>query len=143
MEQFSSVKLIQEVVRNQGNLYNVLYLYGNAEKTASVAEEILREMERQRPGARVVHTNGTAFCQSVLNDSIGYVGDVLVFENLQEVAGREIAEQILYGILDAYLESGKQVIVTGDAPLYDMLCLASRIQAQLLGGLNVPVGEGI
>ena len=141
MEQLSYFKLIQEVVRNQGNLYNVVYLYGAAGKTASVAEAVLREIQDQRPGARVVHTNGAAFCKGILEGSGEYLGDVLIFEDLQTLAGREIAEQILYGILDAYLESGKQVIVTGDAPLYEMLCLASRIQAQLLGGLNVPVTD--
>lgn len=141
MKQISSQQLIQEAVRNQGNLYHVLYVYGPADKTSAFVAKVLQKMQEDRSGARVVHTNGTAFCQAIFHDSGDLLGDVLLFEDLQAVAGRETAEQSLYGILNAYLESGKQVIVTGDAPLYDMLCLASRIRPQLLGGLCVQVAD--
>ena len=61
---------------------------------------------------------------------------MFIFENIEQIAGRETTEQQLYGIFDWLLENGRRIIVTGSVPSASIDKLAPRIRAQLDGGIS-------
>ena len=148
MKAISPTKLIREFSISNRSIYNVLYLYGPPDKTASFVTSIKQEVQNRNPIATIIHTTGHAFCndtilhycQGIQSRIYGdYLGDLLIFENIHFVAGKLTAEQELYRIIDGYLESNRKIVVTGENPLNCIHCLAPRIQAQLASGLNLKI----
>ena len=148
MNAISPTKLIHEFSHPNRSIYDVLYLYGPPDKTASFVAKIKQEVQCRNPIATIIHTTGYAFCNNtILHYSQGihdriyddYCGDLLIFEHIHFIAGKITAEQELYGIIDGYLEHGRKIVVTGENPLNCIHCLAPRIQAQLVGGLNLKI----
>lgn len=144
----SSEKIFDVVLENKNGLYNVVHLYGAVDATGKLIDRIAEEVKAKNPDLLVVQTTGAAFFRELIS-SIRYGdvsawqeslrGDVFLLDDIEAVAGRESAEQHLYGLLDWYLERKKQIVVAGQAPLKDISNLAPRICAQLAGGINLLV----
>ncbi|MBR7178728.1 MAG: hypothetical protein IKD27_04320 [Oscillospiraceae bacterium] len=138
--------IVQEQINRTSNAYDVIYLYGNTNAAAALAAAAEKAMRAKDPDSVIVHTSGDQFledlhlncCQGTLRRmQNAYLGDYLILEDIQCVAGKEYTQQILYGIINSFLENGKQILITGTAPPYCIAALAPRIQAQLIGGINI------
>ena len=148
MNAISPTQLIHEFANPNRTIYDILYLYGSPDKTASLVASLKQEVQNRNPIATIIHTTGYAFCNDTIlhyrqgvqskicND---YRGDLLIFEDIQFVAGKITAEQELYGIIDGYLENNRKIVITGEIPFNCIHCLAPRIQAQIAGGLNLKI----
>jgi chromosomal replication initiator protein len=139
--------VIQKLVA-QDRMYNTVYVYGSAARTAAMAACAEAEMRRARPNAKIIHITGSAFYADVLSRCRqgelsgmlhAYTGDLLILEDISPIAGAEMTEQELYGILDWFLEHEKQLLITGDAPPDCVQNLAPRIRAQLNGGICIAI----
>lgn len=142
-------RVISEFSKSDCVPYDTLYLYGDPRRTAGYAAEAAVKTGAFRPDAKVVRVSAGDFCADLVqkltngerrNCLQAYYGDVLIFEDVSAVAGRELLQQMLYGLFDWYLENGKQMLVTGPAPPEAIPGLAPRIQAQLIGGINLSAG---
>jgi len=66
---------------------------------------------------------------------------LLVFEDLDELDGKQAAQQELLSILDELMKRGSWVLVTARTNPRTMPRLHCRLQARLLGGLVIPLAE--
>ena len=136
---------IDAIVDNDGALYDVVYLYGSWAAVAARVEDILGAYRGKYPQNSVQHNDGEWFLAETIHTV--RMGrrcqlpecDLYVLENIDKVAGRESAEQRLYGILDNQLENKRRILVTGKEPLCNAITLADRINAQVAGGVSFPV----
>lgn len=142
----SPEKILDAVLKNENGLYRVVYLYGAAEGTGKLMDRIAEEVKAQNPDRWVAQTTGAEFCRELISGiQYGDVsawqqalrGDVFLLDGIDAIAGKESAEQYLYGMLDWHLERGKQIVVAGQMPLKDIPKLAPRICAQLSGGISL------
>lgn len=141
-------QILRELTDRRTDLYDVVYFYGDPDKTLGLIARLRTELTNRHPETTVRHRTGTAFASDVrercFRGRLGdicrdYRGDLLILEGLDAVAGKETTEQALYGVLDWYLESGKRLVITGTAPLTAISALAERISAQISGGISLCV----
>lgn len=134
--------IIRSIVNLDSPLYDIVYLYGDRAAVFAQVEAILKEYRGSYPHLRILRTDGERFAREHRQNALGGKMpplpecDLYVFENIEEIAGRETAEQQLYGILDHQLETGRRILVTGAEPVAHMDILAPRICAQLSGGVS-------
>ena len=142
---FSPAQFIDTLLRKENTLYQLVYFYGSSDSARRLTAALAQEAKERNPHALILHTNGNAFYQDMVSRirrgmptgiQAAYCGDLLILEDLEAIAGNETSEQHLYGIIDWYLENGKQLVVTGSAPVKDIIALAPRICAQIEGGIS-------
>ena len=139
-------KIIDAIVDRKTNLYDSVYFYGTRERAVSIVNEIEEQYRKRYPKIEVVRVDGEIFHNEIMhNIRTGNVrvpqwkGDLYIFENVEYVAGRVYAEQLLYETLDWMLQNNRQIVVTGSAPTASIENLAPRICAQLDGGISLCV----
>jgi chromosomal replication initiation ATPase DnaA len=139
-------KVVDAFVDGSCQCYRVLYVYGSADVTEELVARVSRYYRRAHPEAKILWENGIGFHDKLIERvKAGYRPqpwnwedwDLLIFENIHEVAGKEFSEELIYGLLSTMLLRGKQILVTGSEPVPSMQNLASRICAQLIGGLCI------
>ena len=146
MTESIQLKIIDQVVRRESAVYDVVYFYGDHQSTQSVVNKIESVYKERFATSVIVRTTAAEIWQKKyleIRNGIFYspapVCDLYILEHIEEIAGREVIEQHLYGVLDSLLESGKQIIITGSEPAMNLLTLAPRIRAQIDGGLALSV----
>lgn len=136
-------KVIREFLARCDRAYDCLYVYGSK---AAVGALVSAVVEKTDSSLRVIYTDGATFCREAVDRCArgelqtlqgDYQGDLLILEDIQMLAGKESMQELIYGILDWYLENGKQILVTGHAPLYAIANLEPRVCAQLSGGISI------
>ena len=92
MNAISPTQLIHEFAKPNSTIYDILYLYGSPDKTASLVASLKQEVQNRNPIATIIHTTGYAFCNDTIlhyhqgilgkicND---YRGDLLIFEDMK------------------------------------------------------------
>ena len=136
-------KLVDAIVRRDSSLYDVVYFHGCQESIRPLLDSIVREYSKSHPSQTVIRISGDEFRDDLIHKlshgyrvNFAFDCDLLIFEDIDQVAGRESIEEYLYGYLDRLLESKQQFIVTGAAPTAQILPLAERIRAQIDGGVS-------
>ena len=135
-------KIVDAIVDRETNLYDVVYLYGNQETAAAMTAALEEEYTKKHPHAGICRTDADSFREETRKqipggEAWGADCDLFIFENIDGIAGLEINEQRLYGILDWLLENRRQILVTGTVPTVQILTLAPRIRAQIDGGIAI------
>lgn len=134
-------RLIQAVAHNRDGLYNVVYLYGKEETVTFLLDTVVVLTASAQPDKKVARIKANFLADEWYGDILHGRRpavpecDVLILENIQAMAGREVMEEILYGVFDHFLESHRRLIFTGNGPTSRMLQLADRIRAQIDGGV--------
>ena len=140
-------KIICKIVNRETSVYDVVYFYGNHNAVPTLLDAIVETHHKQSPNRSIVRLDATCFySQAFLNaltDGVGITGNcVYIVENIDMVAGREMAQQCVYSFFDSILESGGQLIVSGKGPVATIEKLAMRICAQIEGGISFEVKSG-
>jgi chromosomal replication initiation ATPase DnaA len=127
------------VAERPGQAYNpVLLLGASGQGKTTLLHAIGNAILTTQPDARVALISGEEF----LGDTMlvhyftfrrSYVSrlceaDVLLFDNLPDLAGNEVAQHEFFGVLSSLLKEGKQVVITSDL-LPEKICgLDARIR---------------
>ena len=134
-------RLGQAVAHNRDGLYNVVYLYGNEESVTLLLDTVVVLTASAQPDKKVARIKANFLADEWYRDILQGRRpavpecDVLILEGIHEVAGREVMEQLLYGVFDHFLESHRRLIFTGNGPTSQIQSLAERIRAQIDGGV--------
>ena len=139
---------VDAFVQGRGYFCGLLYAYGLPGSTEELAEQIFQAYRAQHPEAQIHREDGSAVHPKIVDrikrgQSLWTLAkadyDLLILEHIEGIAGRETSEEIIYSLLDKMLLQGRQILVTGNVPVPQMLTLAPRICTQLSGGINLPV----
>ena len=138
------------IYRAGGLRHNPLYLYGSPLQLAEVVNKIV---EQALLGAcnKVMQVNAEDFSSAlicgILEDRNYDVrksfrnSDMLVFENIEGLGGKEMSQEEFYCLFDHYYERGKQIIITSSVPPRELHRLEDRIHTQIESGLIFCVDE--
>lgn len=141
-------RVVEAFLECEEEPYKVLYTYGSSEQAGKLAEKVCREYRARHPEAVIFREDGCDYNQRLIQGikcgkspaRMAFADyDLLVFENIEEISGREYSEEIVYLMLDRTILRGKKVLVTGNIPVIQQLTLAPRICAHLSGGIHLAV----
>lgn len=144
-------KVLNAIVERENRIYDLVYFFGRPKDTMLVIDELLHNISVCHHNKTVIRMNArditTILCNNVkhntrmpvLNDVELNVCDLFVLEHLDTVAGFLVTEELLYGVLDWFLEHHVQIVITGNMRTADMEKLAPRIRAQIDGGISCPI----
>ena len=138
-------KVMHAFTSRENPLYDMLYLYGQPTSIKLFLDTLEEKYIQAHPTGQVIRTNATDFINETYEQILRGASysmpqcDLYIFEEIDDLSGKETNEQKLYGILDWLLENKKQIIITGSAPTAELTSLASRIQAQIDGGISLLV----
>ena len=141
-------KVVDAFVEGSRKTYDVLYVYGHPSATAELAARVAQDYRRLHPEAKIALESGNAFSEKFIErikagENIfpwrKETWNLLIFENIQELGGKEHSQELAYELLDLLLRQGGQILVTGDKSIPNLLQLEERICAQLSGGLSVKI----
>ncbi len=148
------IKLLPEIFGDPAaaKVYNPVVCYGSPIALSSAAKWADSMIEEKLPGVKIVRISGQAFINRMLHllmesgDIPCFIksccdGDVLVLADLEAFAGKELACENLYYILDDYLLRGHTILTFADAPPSGIPNLPPRIRAQLEGGILLDLGR--
>lgn len=140
--------VLSGIITRRNPAYDVVYFYGKSNDTTIVVDELLRSYSSCYKNKNAIRMNGQVFlenqlqnirdgkCQSVLSEEELHTCDLFVFEEIDKIAGLQVTEQALYGLLDWLLEHNVQIVITGSVPIAYMDKLAPRIRTQICGGIS-------
>ncbi len=143
-------RVVSAFANNSENLYRQLYLYGKDSKCKSVKEKLVAGYKAAHPSAEVCSFTGNSFVGRVLDNyaidsratntrstfiSLLSRCDLLVLEDVQDLASKAVAMEQLYIVLDKRLEGNRPFLITGNAIPSAIQGLAPRISAILEGSL--------
>ena len=143
MDEILRQSLIAKFAAGESSLYDVLYFYGAQEETRAMVDALIKEYEKKHPSARIRRTNAGSFVEETISafraENSDFVSapacDLFVFEQIEGIAGMEVTQERLYGILDRLLENKRKIIISGARPTAQITKLAPRIRAQIDGGI--------
>jgi len=141
-----------EAGKNPGKRYNPLFIYGGTGYGKShLLNAIAGEISDNDPSARVYISTYNDF-SALLKDPSGTgnnpsVGDllssmdVLLLDDLQNDDMWQTFQEKMITWFDRFIQEEKQIILTSDRPLFQLLPLEGRFLSRIQRGLVVPLGE--
>ena len=138
------------VANNPGKVYNPLFIYGNSGlgKThllLSIGQAIHHSM----PTMSLAYIKGDGFINDMVKAlKIGEMEefrnkyrnvDLLLFDDIQFVAGKESTQEEFFHTFNAIYEAGHQIVVTSDRPPMEMPLLDDRLRTRFEGGLMADI----
>jgi chromosomal replication initiation ATPase DnaA len=67
--------------------------------------------------------------------------DALLVDNVQLLAGNDRLQDEVFQLFNAFIEQGRQIVLTADAPPTRLSAIASRLQSRFESGLVVEIGR--
>ena len=147
-ERLPAETMVSAIVARDYALYDLVYFFGSPKDTAILVDKLLQKYSDAHPQKHVIRMNAQDI-NTILFYNIKYSTrmpvltetefdrcDLFVLEYLDTVAGYPLTEELLYGVLDQFLEHHVQIVVTGNVRLADMRKLAPRIRAKIDGGIS-------
>lgn len=139
------LRFAQEVVGVPGR-WNPFVVHGaNGSGKSHLLHGIANAYRRRHPARRVVFTSGERFAvqlsltarrrQADRFRELYRRADLLLIDDLHELAGKRAAERELVFTLDELLATDRQVVVAAKAPPKRLVDLAPGLEGRLMGGL--------
>jgi hypothetical protein len=141
-----------ETGKNPGKRYNPLFIYGgNGYGKSHLLNAIAGEISDNDPSTRVYIGTYNAFSallkdstvtgdNTSVNDLLSSI-DVFLLDDLQNDDMWLSFQKELIVWFDRFIQEEKQVILTSDRPLLQLLPLEGRFLSQVQHGLIIPLGE--
>ena len=140
-----------EAVATQPGRTSPLYLYGESGMGKThLVQALAAELLRRNPGLRICYTLfedlRDQFIQSLNNRKTlefkeSYRAyDILIIEDIQYLRPTsDTLQEEFFHIFNHYYESGKQIVLSSERPVSELL-VSSRLMSRLLSGLQVRIG---
>ena len=141
------------VAVNPGNTpFNPLYIYGNSGLGKThVAQAIGLEVKQRHPELQVLYVSmnkfqaqyTSAMLNKEFNDFIHFYQmiDVLIIDDIQELAGKEKTQNAFFTIFNHLQLSGKQLVITSDKPPVELKDIEARLITRFKWGLSAPLTQ--
>lgn len=127
--------------------FNPLYIYGDSGLGKThVAQAIGHEVRQRHPLMQVLYVSMNKFqaqytnamLNKEFNDFIHFYQmiDVLIIDDIQEIAGKEKTQNAFFNIFNHLQLSGKQLIITSDKPPVELKDIEQRLITRFKWGLS-------
>ena len=137
-------------VAKEPTVYNPLFIYGNSGLGKThLLYAIINYMKHNHPHLKIVYKKCETFLQELIEAlQSGFVTpfkekyrrcDVLLIDDIQFLAGKEMTQEEFFHTFSALYESEKQIILTSDRPPKDIKPLSDRLKTRFEGGLLADV----
>ncbi len=142
-----------EIIALPGTRYNPLYLHGpQSSGKTHLSHAIANELVARDGGAwTVAVVDGAAMGEELIEAlrsgslerwRMRYrAADALVVDNVHRIGGSDRLQDEFFSLFNAFLEDGRQVVLTADAPPARLAAMASRLQSRFESGLVVEIGR--
>lgn len=145
-----AVHAADAVVAEPAQRYNPLVLYGpSGVGKTHLANAVGNALQTRRGGHGVACVNA----QQLVDELIAAVHDgtvdkwraryrgatALIVDDIQFLGGLERTQEEFFGIFNAMIEQGRQVVLTSDRVPADITDLEARLRSRFEGGLVVPI----
>ena len=152
-ENSEALAIAREVAEGSEIKYNPICIYGHAGvgKTTMV-HCIGNYIAEHMPEKKVIYTMGSEFVDELIKamqQGISMVdfrakykeADLLIIDDIHVVAGKEATQDALLSIFKYFIESGKQIIVTTNVPIWRLFTIDynHNLQSQIEGGLTLMI----
>ncbi len=139
-----------QIAENPGKAYNPLFLYGGVGLGKThLMQAIGHEIERSKPGAKVVYLHSERFVadmvkalqHNTIDDFKRHYRsvDALLIDDIQFFAGKERSQEEFFHTFNALLEGQQQVILTCDRYPKEVDGLEDRLKSRFGWGLTVMI----
>jgi chromosomal replication initiation ATPase DnaA len=141
-----------EVVALPGSRYNPLYLHGPSSSGKTHLAHAIGNALADRDGEAwtVAVIDGAALgdelIEAMRNGALDrwrmryLAADALIVDNVHRIGGSERLQDEFFHLFNAFIENGRQIVLTGDAPPPRLAAVASRLQSRFESGLVVEIG---
>ena len=130
-----------------GTAFNPLFLYGDSGLGKThLAQAIGIRVKEKQPDKVVLYVNankfGTQFTDAIRNNTKNdflhfyQMIDVLIIDDIHELAGKEKTQDIFFHIFNHLHQSGKQLVLTSDKPPVELQGLEQRLLSRFKWGLS-------
>lgn len=142
-------RILSELLADNSHNHNRLYIYGNRQEISTALDRFESQYRKTFPGRYVSRTNGDTFINTVIssckqqmeskNANIPDVLDslveseLLIFEDVDSLAGFQASMERLYFIIDRLFERGKTIIFTAEVPPAEIKQMEKRNISQIEG----------
>jgi len=130
-----------------GTAFNPLFIYGESGLGKThLSQAIGIKVKERFPEKTVLYVNShkfqTQFVESIRNNNKNdflhfyQMIDVLVIDDIHELAGKEKTQEIFFHIFNHLHQTGKQLILTSDKPPIEMQGIEQRLLSRFKWGLS-------
>ena len=136
----------QAVAAQPAILYNPLFIYGNPGLGKThLLNAVTKEFKKNFPNRVSLYIKGEDFANEVIEGiRTGTMAavrekyrtvDLLLFDDVQFIAGKESTEQEFFHTYETLHEAKKQIVVTSDRPPKEIAALEERLKSRFESGL--------
>lgn len=144
------------VAENPAGIYNPLFIYGGSGLGKThLLYAIQNKIKEKFPDYKVLYVKSEDFTNELI-DALGVKTairenntqlfhekyrslDVLLVDDIQFIAGKEVTQQEFFQTFDALYHSGKQIVLTSDRPSSEIKSLEERLKTRFDWGLTADV----
>ena len=139
---------------NPGKMYNPLFIYsrpglGKTHLLHSIGNYIL---SNKNPNAKILYITANEFVDEYIKYVRDYSGaegikdyfrnvDVLLFDDVQLLAGKVKTEEMFFYVYSHMINSGKQIVITSDRQPAELDGLEDRLVSRFSQGLTVKIDD--
>lgn len=137
--------IIDGIISGNKSVYNPVFLYGEESAVDAALSEIAARYRAKNPSGRVTRVSGDEFTDAMIDAAVTGTrenfrktyreSDLLIFDHVETIAGREITMIEFYELFDHVFMQGGNIVAAGSCTPGMMEGLADRIRTQLEGGI--------
>ena len=132
--------------------FNPLYIYGDSGLGKThIVQAVGMEVRQRHPELQVLYVSMNKFqsqfqnaaIKGELNDFIHFYQmiDVLIIDDIQELAGKEKTQNAFFNIFNHLQLSGKQLVLTSDKPPVELKDIEQRLLTRFKWGLSAQLQQ--
>lgn len=142
-----------EVIALPGSRYNPLYIHGPASSGKThLSHAIANALCARDGGAWTVAvvdgaTLGEELIEALRTGAIDRwrmryrAADAIIVDNVHRIGGSDRLQDEFFHLFNAFVEAGRQVVLTADVPPARLRAMAARLQSRFEAGLVVEIGH--
>ncbi|GIV23322.1 MAG: chromosomal replication initiator protein DnaA [Bacteroidia bacterium] len=130
--------------------FNPLFIYGEVgQGKTHLAHAIGNYARLLHPEKVILYLTSEGFTQeyveAVRNKKVGdflqklHSVDILIIDDVQFLVGRESTQDMFFHIFNQLHQSGRQIVITADAPPQELRGLEERVTSRFAWGLSAPL----
>ncbi len=141
----------QSVIKNPGNTYNPLFIYGGVGTGKThLLQALGNEVTKENSSKKVLYVSSEKFTNDVIlaisNNEMNKLKnfyrkiDILIIDDIQFLAGKEKTQEEFFHTFNTLYENNKQIILSSDRPPKAIPTLEERLRSRFEGGMIADIG---